>query len=196
MRRSLSLLVSASLAVTGMTAGFVPSALAIPAMPEASQSGGIVLVKSGGDQYKKKKKGGGKHAKSSHSKSQHASRHHEQRHTSSHSSRHHDQHYADRHRSHHDTVVVRNTYHNSYYDHHRHYDDHYNGGAAVAAGIAGFAAGTIVGSTGSIYSRPPVYYGGYGGSSWAATCAARYRSFNPTTGMYRGYDGYWHRCAL
>jgi hypothetical protein len=192
MRRSLSFLLSASLAVTGMTAGFVPSAVAIPAMPAANQSDGIVLVKSGGDQYKKKGKSG-KHAKSGHGKSQHASRHHEQRHASSHSSRHHDQDYASRHRSHHDTVVVRNTYHNSYYDHHHHYDDHYNGGAAVAAGIAGFAAGTIVGSTGSIYSRPSVYYGG---SSWAAACAAGYRSFNPTTGMYRGYDGYWHRCAL
>lgn len=181
MRRSLSVLVSASLAFTGMTAGFAPSAAAIPAMPEASQSGGIILVRSGGGERKKKKikkQSRGNHAKSRHRSSrQHATSHSERRHVS-----------RDRDR----LVVPNNSYYSRHY--HRDYDRDYDGGAALAAGIIGFAAGTIAGST--AYARPPVYYGSYGSASWIVACRAKYASFNPRTGMYLGYDGYWHRCVL
>jgi hypothetical protein len=71
-------------------------------------------------------------------------------------------------------------------------------GAAVAAGAIG--AGAYYGG----------YYGGYQPSSSnqyydyyqtqatptanASWCAARFRSFNPATGTYRGYDGLDHPC--
>jgi hypothetical protein len=46
------------------------------------------------------------------------------------------------------------------------------------------------------YSRP-VVYGGYEPWSrgWYDYCSSRYRSFNPSTGTYRGYDGRDHFCT-
>ena len=67
---------------------------------------------------------------------------------------------------------------------HRHYD---NFGGAAAAGIFGFAAGAIVGSA--------LSGGGYG-SSYHGACARKYRSYDPASGTYLGYDGYRHRCVL
>ena len=29
-----------------------------------------------------------------------------------------------------------------------------------------------------------------------AACAARYRSYQPETGQFKGYDGHWHDCRL
>lgn len=66
------------------------------------------------------------------------------------------------------------------YRYHRRYDN--DGGAAAAAGIIGFAAGAIIGSQ---------VNGGYSSHS---ACAARYRSYDPASGTYLGYDGYRHRC--
>jgi hypothetical protein len=50
----------------------------------------------------------------------------------------------------------------------------------------------------------PPYYPAYvyptagpvalGGSSWDAYCAAKYRSFDPVTGTFMGYDGLRHYC--
>lgn len=40
------------------------------------------------------------------------------------------------------------------------------------------------------YSGPPVAPGGGG----VAYCEAHYRSYNPNTGTYLGYDGAYHRC--
>ena len=97
-------------------------------------------------------------------------------------------------------------YHYRPYYRGRYYDrDYYNGGAAVAAGVLGFATGAIVGSAATAPRYAPGYYGGsaryYGGQSsgsadWIAACQAKYRSFNPSTGMYLGYDGDYHRCQL
>ena len=67
------------------------------------------------------------------------------------------------------------------YRYYRHDDD--DNGAAVAAGIIGFAAGAIIGSQ--------VQGGGYNSH---AACAARFQSYDPASGTYLGYDGYRHRC--
>lgn len=73
-------------------------------------------------------------------------------------------------------------YGNSYYgDRHRH------SGGAAAAGIIGFAAGAIIGGA--------LSGGGYG-SSYHGACAGKYRSYDPGSGTYLGYDGYRHRCVL
>lgn len=55
----------------------------------------------------------------------------------------------------------------------------------IVAGIAGFAAGALVGSlaTGNT-------------SSHVDRCLARYRSYDPATNTYLGYDGYRHPCTL
>jgi len=59
----------------------------------------------------------------------------------------------------------------------------------------GAVAGAIVG--GAIVSqayRGPGYYGPPGGNDWLAYCSSRYRSFDPRTGTYMGYDGHRHPC--
>lgn len=99
---------------------------------------------------------------------------------------------------------------------------HNNGGAAAAAGIFGFAAGALVAGALSqpryptyyqpapVYVAPPpppvvyrpvrrpaaVYYAGPQPwtPEWYAYCDARYRSFNPRTGYFLGYDGQYHFC--
>lgn len=77
----------------------------------------------------------------------------------------------------------------------------YYGGTAGAIG-----AGTYYGSqyynsnSGQYYNRRYGQYGsayGYGGSATTdgtAWCASRYRSYNPATGTYLGYDGSYHSC--
>ncbi len=92
-------------------------------------------------------------------------------------------------------------YPGGYYRYPRHYYygrhwDNDGAGAAVAAGIAGLAVGAIVGSAGS---GPPAYYYSSGSpqpwsSGWYRYCASRYRSFDPRSGTYLGYDGYRHFC--
>lgn len=77
------------------------------------------------------------------------------------------------------------------------------GGGAAAAGVIGFATGAIVGGalsqprTVTVYEEPAYYRGGRPAPwspSWYAYCDARYRSFNPDTGMFVGYDGRHHFC--
>ncbi len=41
---------------------------------------------------------------------------------------------------------------------------------------------------------PAAYAGGQGGEDWYAYCSSKYRSFNPQTGMYTGYDGIQRPC--
>jgi hypothetical protein len=81
-------------------------------------------------------------------------------------------------------------------------------GGGVAAGIAaGLLLGGIIGSSPYYYGGPSAYYGPplyyppgyygprYGGSrGWIAYCFSRYRSFDPYTGTYLGYDGRRHYC--
>ncbi len=89
---------------------------------------------------------------------------------------------------------------------------HWRGGG-WGWGFGGFAAGAIIGSAiaapyyyggyypygYSAYDYPPPapYYGGpaYGpGGGDASYCAQRYRSYDPTTGTFLGYDGQRHPC--
>ncbi len=96
---------------------------------------------------------------------------------------------------------------------------HHDNGAAVAAGIGGLALGAIVGSalaSPNYYDEPPVYYqhpvpvervypvrrayrveprSVYYGNH-ATVCAEHYRSYDPRTDTFLGYDGYRHRCNL
>ncbi len=104
--------------------------------------------------------------------------------------------------------------------HHRHHD----GGDAVAAGVAGLAVGALLGSALSaprssrtyiddypVYDEPaPVYRRSRvivtepayvvrsplrpWSRAWMNYCSQRYRSFDPGTGTYVGYDGEEHFC--
>jgi len=79
---------------------------------------------------------------------------------------------------------------------------------AVGAGLLGFGVGAIVGSAltpREVYVAPPpppprpVYTNaGYGPPAWTPDwytyCYSRYRSFNPNSGTFVGYDGYEHFC--
>lgn len=93
----------------------------------------------------------------------------------------------------------------------------HNHGAAAAAGLFGFAAGAVVGSTLSTpryyaprpyyaprtyyaprpyYDPSPVYYAKPApwSPAWYRYCSAKHRSFNPNTGYFLGYDGRHHFC--
>jgi len=89
-------------------------------------------------------------------------------------------------------------------------------GGRAGAGIAGFAAGALIG--GALASRPyygygydPYYsgdyvydtapYGAYGGPVYGAApggdvayCQQRFKSYDPASGTYLGYDGVRHPC--
>ena len=109
------------------------------------------------------------------------------------------------------------SYHHSYNHHHS------NAGNIVAAGIIGAAAGAVLGTVLSpprpapapVYVDPyprypaaPTYYRPEPRvvyvqpapepwtQAWYTECAARYRSFDPGSGTYMGYDGQRHFCAL
>jgi hypothetical protein len=69
-------------------------------------------------------------------------------------------------------------------------------GAAVAAGvIGGLALGAAIAGAAAAPPPPPVAYApAYGGGDWLAYCSSKYRSFDPATGTYLGYDGLRHPC--
>jgi MFS family permease len=79
----------------------------------------------------------------------------------------------------------------------------YGYGGAAAAGIAGFAAGALLGGALAAqpryyaaqlryyYAEPPPYYIQ---RDAVAYCEARFRSYDPLSGTYLGYDGYRHPC--
>ena len=80
---------------------------------------------------------------------------------------------------------------------------HWHGGGYYGgwgAPLAGFAAGAIIG--GALASGPyyygPGYYGGpaydYAPGGDVAYCSQRFKSYNPSTGLYLGYDGHYHPC--
>ena len=82
-----------------------------------------------------------------------------------------------------------------------------DGVSALGAGLLGFGVGAIVGSAltpREVYVAPPpppapVYTrAGYGPPAWTPDwytyCYSRYRTFNPNTGTFVGYDGYEHFC--
>ena len=85
-------------------------------------------------------------------------------------------------------------------DHHQdrhggyHHRDRGHHGGNVGAGIFGFAAGAILG--GALAAQPRYYGSGYAyapGRS-VAWCESHYRSYDPRSGTYLGYDGYRHPC--
>jgi BA14K-like protein len=76
-------------------------------------------------------------------------------------------------------------------------------GATDGAGLAGgIIAGNIVASQPRYYSGYPQFYtpaypasGPYSaGDPAIAYCARRFRTYDPYTMTYRGYDGYRHSC--
>lgn len=92
--------------------------------------------------------------------------------------------------------------------HRRHYRDHYNNDA-LTLGIIGLGAGVIIGGAIANSNQPRVIYrdrsapravsgGDYEpwSRSWYRYCANKYRSFNASTGTYRGYDGRDHFCVV
>jgi hypothetical protein len=75
---------------------------------------------------------------------------------------------------------------------------HFHGGG----GLAGFAAGAILG--GVLAAQEPYYYGPVYGppvygppvydGNGVAYCESRFKSYDPASGTYLGYDGYRHSC--
>lgn len=75
-------------------------------------------------------------------------------------------------------------------DYRRFYQRHESAFPAFVGGLFGFALGAAIANSANQ---------GRIGSSWSehvARCEARYRSYNPRTDSYLGYDGQYHRCTL
>lgn len=74
----------------------------------------------------------------------------------------------------------------------------YGYGYGAAAGVAALATGALIG--GAIASQDQGYYPAYGdaapayGGDAVAYCQRTYRSYNPATGSYLGYDGVRYAC--
>jgi hypothetical protein len=81
-----------------------------------------------------------------------------------------------------ETVQYRRGHHG--HRHHRwHHRRHHGTGAAV---LGGLAAGAVIG--GAIADSQAR------ANDAVAYCAQRYRSYDPASGTYLGYDGYRHSC--
>ncbi len=103
---------------------------------------------------------------------------------------------------------VTRDYNRRYYGHRYSRDYDRRSGAGVAAGvIGGLAAGALIGGAiaaqqapaygyGQVYSGPVTAgsVGARGNADWIAYCSQNYRSFDPATGTYLGYDGKRHMC--
>ncbi len=70
-----------------------------------------------------------------------------------------------------------------------------NGGAVAAGVLGGLALGAVIAGAAAAPPPPVAYAPAYGGGGdWLAYCSSKYRSFNPATGLYLGYDGQYHPC--
>ncbi len=69
-------------------------------------------------------------------------------------------------------------------------DRHHDNDFGAAAAIFGLAAGAIAGAAAAGAANYDVDEG------WLAACSRKYRSFDPSTGTYLGYDGRRHPCRL
>jgi hypothetical protein len=84
---------------------------------------------------------------------------------------------------------------------HGHYGGGYHG-RHYGGGWGGFAAGAILGGLlaapyyyGEPYDYPgPGYYYGPPPDDAVAYCMRRFKSYDPRSGTYLGYDGYRHPC--
>ena len=70
-------------------------------------------------------------------------------------------------------------------------------GGGWGPALGGFAAGAIIG--GVLAAQGPYYYGSspyYDGPPGDAVgyCMSRFKSYDPGSGTYLGYDGYRHPC--
>jgi hypothetical protein len=75
-------------------------------------------------------------------------------------------------------------------------DRGYNNGAAIGAGIAGIAAGAMIGGA-IANSQQPTYYEGRPApvmDDEVSYCMQQFRSYDPRSGTYMGYDGMRHAC--
>jgi hypothetical protein len=70
-----------------------------------------------------------------------------------------------------------------YYPHH-HYYRGWGPGPAIGAGILGFAAGAAIAGAAADHR------------GHVDACFSAYKSYDPRTDTYLGYDGYRHRCEL
>jgi len=85
---------------------------------------------------------------------------------------------------------ARHDWHGGRYGHGygRGYGGRDRGGYDVGGGVAALAAGAIIG--GVVATQ---YQRGYGGPQ--SYCARTYRSYDPRSGTYLGYDGLRHPCG-
>jgi hypothetical protein len=97
----------------------------------------------------------------------------------------------------------------SHRQHDRRVDRRHNNNEAIALGIIGLGAAAIIGGAIAnsnnprvIYQQPSAPRAVSGGryepwsNSWFQYCSNKYRSFNASTGTYRGYDGRDHFCVV
>ncbi len=91
----------------------------------------------------------------------------------------------------------------------RRHDRRYDNDSGLAIGILGLGAGAIIGGAIANSRNPRVIYQQPSGprvvsggnyepwtKSWYRYCSNKYRSFNASTGTYRGYDGRDHFCEV
>ena len=98
-----------------------------------------------------------------------------------------------------DTSMVEQVRHRRHGRHHRHRGRNLGIALGAAGLVLGLSALASRPSYGDPYYRRPAYgYGGYGAAPWSPAwydyCSSRYRSFNPRTGYFKGYDGQFHFC--
>lgn len=70
------------------------------------------------------------------------------------------------------------------------------GGSGVAAGVLGgmILGGMLAGPRYYGYAPGPYYGPGYYRGDAVAYCMRRFKSYDPNSGTYLGYDGYRHPC--
>jgi hypothetical protein len=84
-------------------------------------------------------------------------------------------------------------------DYRRWYRDRHRGddfGDAGAAALFGLAAGAIIGGAIGAATNDGGGVVVSGDADWIRACSDRYRSFDPSSGTYLGYDGQRHPCRL
>jgi BA14K-like protein len=67
-------------------------------------------------------------------------------------------------------------------------------GGAAAAGVAGLAAGALIGGAIASQQAPAAPAYGAADPNTVAYCSQRYRSYDPASGTFLGYDGLRHPC--